>query len=235
MNVITGIDACPGGWLAISRDLATGELISEVHRDISSLVQHKPRPVILAIDIPIGLTYRGPRACDVLARKMLGQPRGSSVFPAPIRPALYAASHQQASEITRSIDAKGVSIQAWGIFPRIREVDEALQEDPLLQRTVYEVHPEVSFMQWNKGIAIAAAKKTAEGKAVRAQLVDSHFGPGAFPRVREAYPKRIASDDDINDAFAALWTAERIYQGTARPIPDPPERDPTGLQMCMWY
>src|SRR5258708_162894 len=37
--------------------------------------------VVIAIDIPIGLTDHGPRRCDLDARRHLGPKRGTSVFP----------------------------------------------------------------------------------------------------------------------------------------------------------
>lgn len=37
--------------------------------------------------------------------------------------------------------------------------------------------------------------------------------------------------DDILDAFAALWTAERIFRGHARTLPDAVLRDSLGLRM----
>ena len=43
------------------------------------------------------------------------------------------------------------------------------------------------------------------------------------------------ADDDINDAFASLWTAERILNGSAKVIPDHPCRDPFGLRMEICY
>jgi len=60
-------------------------------------LRNKPDDLaVLAIDIPIGL-LDGPRACDKAARKLLGQPRGSSVFPALSRPALGAQTYPEAS------------------------------------------------------------------------------------------------------------------------------------------
>jgi predicted RNase H-like nuclease len=58
--------------------------------------------------------------------------------------------------------------------------------------------------------------------------------PGAFERVRRDISRRSAADDDILDAFAALWTAGRIEQGTAVTLPhaDPPV-DSVGLPMQM--
>lgn len=235
MTLIYGVDICKAGWLSISKNLMTGNFESNVHLTAETLVEQKNRPSIIAIDIPIGLTDSGARECDILARKMLGEPRRRSVFPAPIRPALIAYTQQEASEITREIDGRGVSAQSWGIYPKIREIDLLLRNNPLQQRITYEVHPELSFMTWNGGIAISTSKKSLEGKSIRTDLVMSHFGQDAFRLVREKYRPGLVADDDINDAFAALWTVERIYAGTAQVIPSQPKVDSTGLQMAMWY
>ena len=40
---------------------------------------------------------------------------------------------------------------------------------------------------------------------------------------------------DILDAFAALWTAERIAAGRARTLPEQPPMDDTGLPMRIVY
>lgn len=50
-------------------------------------------------------------------------------------------------------------------------------------------------------------------------------------RIREA--RRVAADDDLLDAFAALWTAERILRGEARTVPRIPPEDRFGLRMEM--
>ena len=53
-----------------------------------------------AIDIPIGL-LDGSRAYDNAARKLLGQPRGTSIFAAPCRAAISAPTHASASQVNR--------------------------------------------------------------------------------------------------------------------------------------
>jgi len=57
--------------------------------------------------------------------------------------------------------------------------------------------------------------------------------PGAFDRVRDGYAGSEVADDDILDAIAALWTAERLMTGQARRVPEEPDRDPCGLPMQM--
>jgi predicted RNase H-like nuclease len=56
----------------------------------------------------------------------------------------------------------------------------------------------------------------------------------AVVEIRDVIPSRDASDDDILDAFAALWTAQRIYDGTAERISSVHECDEFGVPMQMW-
>jgi predicted RNase H-like nuclease len=46
--------------------------------------------------------------------------------------------------------------------------------------------------------------------------------------------KRTALLDDVLDAAAAAWTANRIATGQAMTLPDPPELS-DGLRICIWY
>nr|WP_246594095.1 DUF429 domain-containing protein [Streptomyces auratus] len=41
--------------------------------------------------------------------------------------------------------------------------------------------------------------------------------------------------DDVLDAAAAAWTADRIARGRARPLPNPPERTAGGCPVAIWY
>jgi len=88
---------------------------------------------------PSGL-LSGSRVCDKAARKLLGQPRGSSVFAALCRAVLSASWHSEASEINRQKTTRGLSQQAWGIAPKIKQLDDAIS--PNCQRWAFEVHPE---------------------------------------------------------------------------------------------
>ncbi len=235
MPHLSGVDGCRGGWIAIRKDLGSGEISSEVHSSSEQLIKHSPIPEVLALDIPIGLTDSGPRQCDILARKMLGQPRGTSVFPAPIRPALAATDRQEADTISRSVHGKGVGAQAFGLYPRIREIDEIMRSDERACGYVHEVHPELCFMAWNDGEPIIDPKKSHQGMTIRMGLAQAYFGKDAVCSARQKHPVSLVADDDIYDAFAALWTAERIQLGIAEVIPDRPEIDSIGLRMEMWY
>ena len=65
--------------------------------------------------------------------------------------------------------------------------------------------------------------------------MNNYFGPNIFDLVRQQFSGSHVSNDDINDALAALWTAERLFIGKAKVIPDMIEFDSLGLRMGIWY
>lgn len=232
MPIIAGVDGCPGGWICVTRDTVTGQVGHGLYANAGALLAQTPHPLVLTIDIPIGLTNAGPRACDTAARALLGEPRRRSVFPAPIRPALTAATRQQASDITLAADGRGVGAQSWAIYPKILDVDHAIT--PAIQQWCFEIHPELCFRAWNNGVALSNVKSTPQGRIERETLIAVVFGQ-ARDQVRAGYPRRQVADDDINDAFAALWTAERVTTGVASTIPAVVPVDAVGLRMEMRY
>lgn len=235
MKIAAGADGCKGGWICLRRQLGRGRVRPFVFEDAAGLIRQRPRPAALAVDIPIGLTEAGPRACDRAARALLGWPRRNSVFPAPVRPALHAGSRLEASQLTQEADGRKVGAQAWGIYAKVRDVDTVLAAHPALQRRVREVHPEVSFREMNGGHSVEPGKKTLAGRARRLRLVEAWFGAGAFERVRVRILEKDVAADDILDAYAALWTAERILRGEALMLPADPPVDPAGLRMEIVY
>jgi predicted RNase H-like nuclease len=231
MPYIAGVDGCPAGWIALIEHTETRSITAHVFLNFLDLVIARDAQVI-AIDIPIGLTERGARDCDLQARSHLGPKRGTSVFPAPVRAALSASTYPEAKAASIAAQEKGISKQAFEIYPKIREVDHALRSDPDLRSRVFEVHPELTFSTWAEG-PILAPKRTPEGHAIRRALIDAHFGPTTFDTARNQVNRRHASNDDIADAFAALWTAQRIIRGESQTLPPDPPLDNQGLPMRM--
>src|SRR5918995_7319458 len=86
---VVGVNGCPGGWFAITWDVAAGTLIPAVHPSFPDLLAAYPDAAAIGVDIPIGLAADGEREADRAARKALGSPRSSSVFPSP-HPAVLA-------------------------------------------------------------------------------------------------------------------------------------------------
>jgi predicted RNase H-like nuclease len=229
-----GIDGCRAGWLCVAE--IENSLQSFICADISRVVQQLPADTLIGIDVPIGLPDTDSRRCDLEARKLLGR-RGVSVFPAPLRWTIehmandtsYARVH--AEQRRHHARGKGLSQQAWRLLPKIHEIDSFLREDPSRAERIVEVHPEVSFHFWNGEAPLPGSKKSREGTVARARLIDASW-PGERERLlhelRAAHRGEFA-EDDLCDAFAALWSMRRHRSRTAITLPSRVNRDSVGL------
>lgn len=210
---VVGVDACPGGWVAVRWD-ADGSTSAEVWAGFGQLLRATDVSVV-CVDIPIGLPTSGSRPSDVLARRRIG-PRRSSVFPAPLRATLDVESYAEARAVSRAIHGKALSAQAWALLPKIREVQTAIEQGTTA--TVVEVHPEVSFAAM-AGDVLHHSKHGAQGLAAREALLRlAGITPPACPRH--------AAADDLLDACAAAWSARRVALGTAERLPADPSNQP---------
>jgi predicted RNase H-like nuclease len=229
-TVIAGADGCPSGWVVVRETLPAGGISWEVVPSLAALCEGPGAPRLLALDIPIGLPLTGARGCDIEARRLLGRPRGSSVFPAPIRPVLLASSYVEACQARHRAEGKRISRQLWNIVPKIREVDAFLRTNAWMQDRIREVHPEVCFCFMAGGRPMTTAKKKRAGREERAALLRGEFGDTVDAALADLGRLGCAADD-LLDAFAALWTARRSHGGTATSLPADPPRDSFGLRM----
>ena len=236
---VTGVDACRGGWVAVSLDgpeEAEGadwlrvEMV-RVHETLAGVLDgHGSR--VVGIDMPLGLLGSGWREADRAARGLLG-PRRSSVFAIPPRAVWEQASYQAASQRCRELTGQGLSIQAWGLRARLLEADRfrASCGFPL-----YEVHPELAFCVL-AGAPLAHSKHTAAGREQRRELL-SRAGI-ALPLISRALISRAriprAPVTDTMDAAAVACSAWRIGTGRAVVIPARPQPDDRGLPIAIRY
>lgn len=219
-----GADGCRRGWVFVYQ--IDGKLDTMVTTTVREALSRLPPETVLAIDIPIGLPRSGDRPCCKQARRLL-QTRRSSVFPVPVRSCIGARTHEEAKDMHYRADGRRISAQAWAILPKIREVDELMRTDHSLRQRIDEMHPEVSFCRWG-GQPMKHRKTRKLGYLEREALIDS-----VWPGERDRLCRNVrgeASRDDFNDAFAALWTARRITDGTAVHLMSP-ENDQEGLPM----
>ncbi len=250
MPVIVGVDGCPGGWIAVCGEEGSSPAAA-VFPTFAALLDAFPSAAVIAVDMPIGLpecTRRGGRGPEALVRRLIGQ-RRSSVFSIPSRAAVYAeagpfisadewyAAHRRASAVARrtSDPPRGVSIQAFAIFPKIREIDLLLRTQPELRSRVFESHPEVAFAQLNGGPPMLAPKKVrnlvsrdglVERKALLARC-------GYAAEFFERRPPAGANSDDLLDAACMMLVARRISRGEAISYPDPPDQDAFGIPIAI--
>ena len=231
MRYIAGVDGTKKGWavaLASADDIdaETDFCVLESFREI---LEMKESQLIIGVDMPIGLSAGPSRYCDRKARDFLGWPRRTSVFSAPIRPALSSSSYKEAHSLTKSHseNGRGISRQSWAIFPKVREVDDLMS--PALQKRVIEVHPEVVFAAIGDG-PLKQSKKKKEGFESRLRLIKDKF-----PDVEKHVNKHWGIRDDVLDAYAALFTALSHLEGKTRTLPAEPPVDEMGLRMEIVY
>ncbi|MEM6382944.1 MAG: DUF429 domain-containing protein [Pseudomonadota bacterium] len=255
MRQLVGVDGCKAGWVAVSGS-RSADLSAAVYSDFEELMAAMGEGAIVAIDMPIGLPERidgSGRVAEQAVRSLLGA-RQSSVFTIPARAAVELGVrmtgrtgddyplHQKASALAKTLSdpPKGVSIQAFYLFPKILEVDTYLRDNPEAVSRVFESHPEVAFRALNDDRPMALPKKikgkvNQAGMAERRELLTRHGLDAASnaPFLHGPAP-RGAGLDDVMDASVCWLIAQRIAGGLARPYPDPPGRDAHGLPIAIW-
>lgn len=228
---VVGVDGCPGGWVGITWDTEAGTLTPVVYRSFAELVERTADAAAVGVDIPIGLHEGRPRGADGAARAFIG-PRRSSVFPAPDRRLIGGGTYAELAARSRGLTGKGISQQAYAIYPKIAEVDAVMT--PELQGRIVEVHPEVSFTAL-AGRPMKFAKKGPEGFAERRAALEAGLGLPIWDRAEARAVARPAGADDVLDAVVAAWSARRFAEGRSGSLPESPERDGRGLRVEIVY
>lgn len=209
MRIVLGVDGFKGGWVAVV--LHDGAFVEAASvRFVAELAARFTDAAMIAVDIPIGLSPIGSRPADLAAKAFVG-PLSSSVFLCPARAAFDELTFDGALAKARSIHASGFSIQTWALKERIVEVERDAARDP----RIVEVHPEVSFAAMN-GRPLRARKKTWNGQLQRRHLLEAHgiSLPNHLAGVGDEVPV-----DDLLDAAAAAWSADRLALGMGQSLP----------------
>lgn len=232
---VAGIDGCRGGWCLVTGTGSPRALKIEVgvYPTFKTTIDAAKDAAHIAVDIPIGLGERGGRACDLLARQALGG-RWMCVFPAPTRPVLAAATYSEANRLHRDLCGKGLSRQAFGIMPKIAEVDGFLRSRPGSADRVWEVHPETCFAALNGGAPLLIRKAAKDGLLARRALL-RRFVPGldvAVAAALGAWPRTTLKEDDVLDAVVACVTAA-TWRPECTIVAAGEERDACGLPIQM--
>lgn len=215
---VVGADGTKGGWITVA--LESGRLEDVAFcPTVDDILKRHSDSVVVALDIPVGEVTKTPRAADSAARKFIPG-RTSSVFPTPLYVALQASSYPQACQISVTKTGQALSKQSWELRHKINEATAAARVDD----RIIEVHPEVSFSALNGGQPLAR-KKSYNGFVARLNLlrdVGIHL-PATVPG------GDTAAADDILDAAAAAWSADRKRRGEAVSLPEPV------VDFAIWY
>ena len=137
----------------------------------------------------------------------------------PPRAALLAADVAAARRIHPSLTS-----QAWALRAKIFEVEA------LLEKRVFEVHPEVSFAAL-AGRYLTHSKRSWNGQMERRRLLaDAGL---RFPDVLTGSAGDVPVAD-VLDAAVAAWSAGRIADGAAACLPgEPPAAN--GRPAAIWF
>jgi predicted RNase H-like nuclease len=221
-SVVAGVTPCASGWLVGSAKLHGTTFAPEEPRVIKTfgeVLDQRPTFAVIALNAPIGYadeSNEGGRACDREARQLLGR-RGSAIHTAPYRTALKDDAEIAADRL----DAITMTL-----LPRYREV--AAEMAPYRQRTVFEVHSELSFYQLNGDVPLQFSKQSEKGQQERRTLLEKRI-PGV-DRVLEAELENVPYSH-LLDVGAFIWTARRIFARIGMRVPADPEWDEEGLRM----
>lgn len=237
---VAGADGCAEGWVVALLQLDGEQNIAgescQVLPSFKEVLGLPEEPRYVGVDMPIGLpdhALPGGRECDRVARQLLGAKRGTSVFDPPVRAVLSAQGYDEAVVLNRASSRHflGLSKQSYSLLPKLREVHDEMTQG--LQMRVREVHPEVSFLTMNDGLALNESKSSQKGRKERLELLGRDFS--CVEEAIDALSSSNVTDDDVLDAYAAAWSAWRMARKKARYIPEDPEIDSRGLRMGIWY
>jgi predicted RNase H-like nuclease len=220
-----GLDGFSRGWVAVRLDGDAKRL--SFHPDVTDALRG---PFDRAgIDIPIGMTENGERACDSLARHKL-RPHAWRVFTGARR--WLWQEFRDPDKANREALRRGqtrVSRQLWHLGRKIMEVDAFMRAHR--SRDVREVHPELVFLRLNGGKPLPP-KKSEEGDWLRRRLLKRQGFAGIDRWLTETRIGTGARRDDVLDAcavaIAAREPAGSVPEGT-------PQLDGHELPMQIWF
>jgi predicted RNase H-like nuclease len=225
-NFVTGLDACAGGWVAVTLpSSATANPLAPAKVTVAMVPTLDALSLtgVVGIDMPLGLLADGWREADALARRALGR-RGVTVFAIPPRPVWQQPTYAEANRACRELTGKGLSAQTWGLRGKLLEADSYRRKSPA---QLYEVHPELAFATL-AGAPIADSKHTPVGLAARRQLLN---------RAGLTLPAKLpgAAENDLLDAAAVAWSARRIAAGDAITLTNPAQQADDNTEIAIRY
>jgi predicted RNase H-like nuclease len=216
-ELVAGVIPCEEGWLVASAKLQGVTIAPELPRMLASftdVLDERPSFSVIGLHAPVGLLddpVQGGRSCEREARTLLGARLAGSIRSAPAR-AIFNGAEAAADRVH--------------LAHRYAEV--AREMGPYRQRTVFEVHPELSFYQLNGDRPLEHKKRSAQGRRERSALLSTKI-----PGVERILDSRVpgARRGHLLDATACLWTARRILGRAMTRLPADPEWDSQGLRM----
>ena len=223
-DFITGLDACAGGWGAVTLPTAGDPSApATAGARMAPTLDGLSLTGVVGIDMPLGLLADGWREADALARRALGR-RGVTVFAIPPRLVWQQPTYAEANRACRELTGKGLSAQTWGLRGKLLEADEYRRKS---SARLYEVHPELAFAALS-GALLQESKHTPAGLAIRRKLLN---------RAGLTLPAKLpgAAENDLLDAAAVAWSARRIAAGEAVTLTNPAQPADDATEIAIRY
>jgi predicted RNase H-like nuclease len=222
MTEVVGVDGYKDGWVTVA--LTDGRFASAgTFATFEEVLMAYHDAQVIAVDMPIGLPMAAERRrADLEAKAFVGA-QYRSVFTICPLVVFDTPTYQAALARCKELTGRGLSAQTYALARKILELNRSADE------RVWEVHPEVSFCALG-GRPLEPSKRTYNGLMARRRMLRSaeiHLPADLGPAGR-------APADDVLDAAVVAWTARRIADGTAKSLPDPPERI-GGRDVAIWY
>ncbi|WP_321286654.1 DUF429 domain-containing protein [uncultured Sunxiuqinia sp.] len=208
---VLGIDGCKTGWCVAILDGMNYSI--EIHSRLNQILYQHSNAICCLIDMPIGLPKNGEeRNLESIARKELLPGFSSTIFTPPCYEVLSATNYEQAKLINQQITGKSLSIQSWNLVPKIRELDEFLEQNTTWKTKTKESHPEINFKNLNNGKLLKHKKAAKEHVGIQERLAilsKQHQAlPDFFNQYRNIFKKSHVKDDDLVDALCLCLTAQ---------------------------
>ena len=225
-----GVDGCKGGWIgAVIED---GSLEVKRYDSILQLVEAYPVSDGFLVDMAIGLQESAEDIRpDDAARKMLVS-RASTVFPVPARQAVYADGEERQKKANIAVLGKSLAKQSIAIIPKIRELDEFLNEHTEYKNVICESHPELCFARL-KGEVLISRKKEFPGFSERVHILSEYLGRENLKGLWNKAKELRCNPDDVIDAVCLAVAAGLKAQDMCETVPEDPKADARGLLMQM--
>lgn len=225
---LAGIDGCPSGWVAVVAEAGSLASARQIHApDLASFLLIEAIDFAV-IDMPIGFVD-GPDSRDVelaMRARLIG--KAHSVFPTPCRMALAEPVYQDACFVNEQALGKRLPKQSFMLFPKMREIDGIIRKHG--QERLREGHPEVSLAEM-AGRPVLSKKRMPEGQAERVALLEARGLPARA--LLGGLVRKMMAADDVLDAAALLWSADRFSRGEHITLPPVPLRDAVGIEMSV--
>jgi len=230
--IYAGIDGCKAGWIMVKN--VGADYAFEIWECLSELVLANGDVQRFLIDIPIGLgSQLYPRTIDQVLRSELGK-RGSTVFNAPVRDAVYTKNYAEAKTKNIAVEGKSISIQSFNICAKIRETDTFLAQNNSIK--IIESHPELCFKYLNGGELVISKKTSPEGAQQRLNIL-SQYDPKIselFQKIVSETKRKHVKKDDILDAIC-LCLANRLATDNLHFLMDKNLLDEKGIEIKIAY